>query len=199
MAVFCFAHAKALLYSVSQNSRSRFLTHSIFFYQIKLHIFSVMLAQLEQPDALSILNAFLERMTKTHGDIITTRHYDIILQCCARCEPESNTSIALQTALDAYALLEANRDGTFLPSAVTYSHLMNTIGNQLPKTDKRREALLIRIFKKAKNEGCISYYVYSALRRCLTNKVAYDVLRPAVSKTGKLSYDNVPKEWKRRC
>ena len=158
-----------------------------------------MLAQLEQPDPLSILNAFLERMKKTHGDIITTRHYDIILQCCARCEPESNTSIALQTALDAYALLEANRDGTFLPSAVTYSHLMNTIGNQLPKTDKRREALLVQIFKKAKNEGFVSYYVYSALRRCLTNKVAYDVLRPAVSKTGELSYDNVPKEWKRRC
>ena len=76
---------------------------------------------------------------------------------------------------------------------------MNTIGNQLPKKDKRREALLKRIFRKAKNEGRVSYYVYSALRRCLKNKVAYDVLRPAVSNTGELSYDTVPEEWKARC
>ena len=157
-----------------------------------------MLAQLEQPDALSILNTFLKRMAKSHGDVITARHYDIILQCCARCEPESNTSFALQTALDVYALLDANKDDTIQPSAETYSHLMNTIGNQLSKKDKRREALLIRIFKKAKNEGFVSYYVYSALRRCLTNKVAFGVLRPAVSITGELSYDNVPKDWKRR-
>lgn len=184
----------------SSQSSSLPVPHPIcFFNQIMRRSFSAMLAQLEQPDALSILNTFLMRMTETHGDVIITRHYDIILQCCARCEQESNTSIALQTALDVYALLDANKDGTFQPSAATYSHLMNTIGNQLPKTDKRREALLIRIFKKAKNEGFVSYYVYSALRRCLTNKVAFDVLRPAVSNTGELSYVTVPKEWKRRC
>lgn len=170
------------------------VSNPIFHHQKSL---SVMVAQLEEPDALPILDAFLKRMAKSHGDVITTSHYDIILQCCARSKSGSNA--ALKTALDVYALLDANKEGTFQASATTYSHLMNTIGNQLPKKDKRREALLKRIFRKAKNEGRVSYYVYSALRRCLKNKVAYDVLRPAVSNTGELSYDTVPEEWKARC
>jgi len=155
-----------------------------------------MLAQLERADALSILNTFLERIKKSHGDIITTRHYDIMLQICAKAKPASKA--ALQTALDVYAFLDTNAKGSFEATDSTYSHLMNTIGKQLPKTDNRRKELLVRIFQKAANEGLVSYFVWNALRRSLPYKAHFDVLRLAVSKDGKLSYDNVPKEWKRR-
>lgn len=164
--------------------------------QIKL-LHSVMLAQLKQDDALSFLNNFLKRVKKSHGDVITTRHYNIILQFCAKAEPGSLP--ALQTALDTYALLDSSAKDTFQATDQTYSNLMTTIGNQMPETDMRRGALLKGIFKKAVNEGLVSYYVYDALRRTLPHRVYSDILKPAVSRYGGISYNNVPKEWKQRC
>ena len=160
-------------------------------------LLSVMLAQLQQDDALSFLNSFLKRVKKSYGDVITTRHYNIILQFCAKVEPGSLP--ALQTALDTYTLLDTSAKDTFQATDQTYSNLMTTIGNQMPETDMRRGALLKGIFKKAVNEGLVSYYVYDALRRTLPHAVYSEILKPAVSRYGGISYDDVPKEWKQRC
>jgi len=153
----------------------------------------VLLCQLKLKDSPIRAKSFLEKIESRYPNTVQARHYNIALQACA--EADTSCAEALPIAMDIFNKIETS--DTVTATDATYSNLLKVLARHIPADDKRRTALLSGIFKKAAKRGCVSFFVYDAFRKATNPSVYKRILKHG--RGGKVSYSNIPQEWKRSC